>query len=186
MISVENVKDLIISTVVAMAERTESAQRSSQSPFYNRTNIYRCEDGRPICYCCLRVGHVAKYCWDRKYSCNHVLSDDLPRPLEHVIPSKDDKDVSGIDINELLKKLQGMIKELEQLTSSYVQEPTDKTQDRLTQVRRQDDVMLGSPVFAPDFSWNGQSSHYLYDHHHFEQLKAKQPRSRQIKTVGVT
>ena len=115
-----------------------------------------------------------------------MLSDDLPRPLEHVTQSKDDKGVPGIDINELLKKLQGMVKELEQLTSSYVQEPTDKTQDRLTQVRRQDDVMLGSPVFAPDFSWNGQSSHYLYDDHHFEQLKAKQPRSRQIKTVGVT
>ena len=62
----------------------------------------------------------------------------------------------------------------------------DKTHNRVALVRRQGNVMLDLPVFAPDFSWNGQSSHYLYDHHNFEQVKAKQPRSMQIKTVGVT
>ena len=44
-----------------------------RGPFANRTNVYRCEDGHPICYCCLRVGHVAKYFWDRRYSCPHAV-----------------------------------------------------------------------------------------------------------------
>ncbi len=41
----------------------------NESAVFDHTNIYRTADGTPSCFCCLRVGHVAKYCRDRKYSC---------------------------------------------------------------------------------------------------------------------
>ena len=73
--SLEQFKVLVldmVSTICAeMAERVRLAEEKASNFFVNRTNVYRAEDGRPICYCCLRVGHVAKYCWDRRYSCHH-------------------------------------------------------------------------------------------------------------------
>ena len=35
-----------------------------------RTNIFRGMNGQPICFCCLRLGHVAKYCRTRRNSEN--------------------------------------------------------------------------------------------------------------------
>ena len=71
----QEVKDIVLdvvrNVVIAMGERVKAAEERAQNPFAYRTNIYRCEDGRPICYCCLRVGHVTKYCRDRMYSCPH-------------------------------------------------------------------------------------------------------------------
>ena len=84
-----------------------------RSPFANRTNVYRCEDGRPICYCCLRVGHVAKYCWDRRYSCPHAAVLIASQPEQ--APKCDFVDVQalGRDVDNLVKELQGITVELE-------------------------------------------------------------------------
>ena len=70
MVSVSDFKELLIDIVSSilsiMRERSRLSEENTRNPFVNCTNIYRTEDGQPICYCCLRVGHVAKYCWDRK------------------------------------------------------------------------------------------------------------------------
>ena len=55
-------RTIMIDIVAEMAERIKSVEERIRNPFANRTNVYRCEDGRPICYCCLRVDHEAKYC----------------------------------------------------------------------------------------------------------------------------
>ena len=77
-ISRQEVKDIVLdvvrNVVIAMDERVKAAEEHAQNYFAYHTNIYRCEDGRPICYCCLRVGHVMKYCRDRMYSCPHNKS----------------------------------------------------------------------------------------------------------------
>ena len=81
MISIEDFKSVVTDIVAAMAERVRMAEEKARNTFQNRTNIYRCEDGRLICYCCLRVGHVAKYCWDRRYSSSHAsFRDQIPLP----------------------------------------------------------------------------------------------------------
>ena len=84
-----------------------------RSPFANRTNVYKCEDGRPICYCCLSVGHVGKYCWDRWYSCPHAAVLKASQPGQ--APKCDFVDVQalGRDLDNLLKELQGITVELE-------------------------------------------------------------------------
>ncbi len=56
---------------VILAENSKKIHHLETRYFVNRSYKYRTEDGRPICYCCLRVGHIAKYCWDRKFSCVH-------------------------------------------------------------------------------------------------------------------
>ena len=68
MISIEDFKSILIDIVAAMAKRVRMAEEKAGNTFQNRTNTYRCEDGRSIRYCCLRIGHVAKYRWDRRYS----------------------------------------------------------------------------------------------------------------------
>eukprot|EP00112_Aurelia_sp_Birch-Aquarium-sp1_P019483 Seg4825.4 transcript_id=Seg4825.4/GoldUCD/mRNA.D3Y31 product="hypothetical protein" protein_id=Seg4825.4/GoldUCD/D3Y31 len=50
----------------------QSENKNNQ--FSNRTNVYRTDDGKPICYCCLTVRHVAKYCRHRLYSVPHALN----------------------------------------------------------------------------------------------------------------
>ena len=65
--------DAFSAVVTQCLDRIRLAEEENRiNPFINRTNVYRAEDGRPICYCCLRVGHVAKYCHDRMYSCYHL------------------------------------------------------------------------------------------------------------------
>ena len=104
----------VVSTVVAnMNDRVNAAEERIQNPFANRTNIYRCEDGQPICYCCLRVGHVAKYCRHRKYSCQHVPLHDLTQPETSIPAAPFDLDAVGAaDTDRLLKYLKGIAAEL--------------------------------------------------------------------------
>ena len=56
---------------VILAEFSKKINHLENQYFVNKSNKYRNEDGRPICYCCPRVRHIAKYCWDRKFSCVH-------------------------------------------------------------------------------------------------------------------
>ena len=92
-------------------ERLKAAEKRLRHPFADRTNIYRCEDGRPICYCCLRVGHVAKYCWDRRYSCPHNRPQYAPETSVPVVPV--DLESLERDVNGLLKELHGITQDLE-------------------------------------------------------------------------
>ena len=112
MISIQDVKSVIIDIVAAMAEMVRVAEEKVRNCFLGRTNIYRCEDGRPICYCCLRVGHVAKYCWDKKYACPHA-SFDQPT-IEQSSPGAS-VDVESLerDIKRLLNEVQGITRDLE-------------------------------------------------------------------------
>jgi len=93
-----------------LCERLTAAEERLRYPFANRTNIYRCEDGRPICYCCPRVGHVAKYCWDRRYSCPH----NWPNYTEETPLSMVSVDLDSLerDVNKMLKELQGITHDL--------------------------------------------------------------------------
>ena len=109
----QSVLDLVRTVVAAMAEKVREAEDKAQNPFLNRTNIYRCEDGRPICYCCLRVGHVAKYCWDRRYSCPHTSFVEPPAPDPSLPNGPLDVDSLGRDVRKLLKELQGITHDLE-------------------------------------------------------------------------
>ena len=106
--------DIFRTVVGTMAERVRAAEEALRNPFVNRTDIYRCEDGRPICYCCLKVGHVAKYCWNRRYSCFHVSLMDHRTPPEPS-PQRDHIDVQSLerDVNKLLKELQRITRDLE-------------------------------------------------------------------------
>ena len=117
MVSVSDFKELLIdivsSVISTMRERITLAEERIQFPFANRTNIYRCEDGRPICYCCLRVGHVAKYCWDRRYSCPHVSVVDSPPPANSFVGAPVDVQSLGRDVDSLLEDLHGIVHELE-------------------------------------------------------------------------
>ena len=113
MISITDFKMIVIDIVAAMAEKVRNAEEGTKNLFQNRTNIYRCEDGRPICYCCLRVGHVAKYCWDRRYSCPHAS---VMKPFQQE-PSPPhafvDVQSLGRDVDKLVKELQRITKDLE-------------------------------------------------------------------------
>ena len=118
MISLEDVKSLVIDIVAAMTERLRIVEEEAGMSFRNRTNIYRCEDGRPVCYCCLRVGHVAKYCWDRRYSCPHVYMDHRAPPEPSMDRDKVDLQSLGRDVDKLLKELQGLTNELQLLRTA--------------------------------------------------------------------
>ena len=122
MISIEDFKSVVTDIVAAMAERVRMAEEKARNTFQNRTNIYRCEDGRPICYCCLRVGHVAKYCWDRRYSCRHA-SFRAPIHLPEPSPKRDCVDIQslGKDVNKLLKELQQVTYHLQLSKTTPVQ-----------------------------------------------------------------
>ena len=113
MISIEDFKSVLKAVVVAMVERVKEAEERNQNSFVDRTNIYRCEDGRPICYCCLRVGHVAKYCWDRRYSCLHATHMDHRAPPEPSL-QRDHVDLQshGRNLDKLLKELEGIAQDL--------------------------------------------------------------------------
>jgi len=113
MISIEDFKSVLKAVVVAMVERVKEAEERNQNSFVDRTNIYRCEDGRPICYCCLRVGHVAKYCWDRKYTYPHATHMDHKAPPESSL-ERDHVDLQslGRDLDKLLKELEGIAQDL--------------------------------------------------------------------------
>ena len=109
MISIEDFKSIVIDIVAAMAERVRVAEERAGQYFQDRTNIYRCEDGRPICYCCLRVGHVAKYCWDRRFSCPHVY-------MEHRAPPEPSMERDNVDLQSLGRDVEKLLKELQEIT----------------------------------------------------------------------
>ena len=112
MISIQDVKSIIIDIVQAMAERVRVAEEKAGNCFLGRTDIYRCEDGRPICYCCLRVGHVAKYCWDRKYACPHASFDQ--QTVEQSSPSASvDFESLERNVKRLLNEVKGITRDLE-------------------------------------------------------------------------
>ena len=124
--SLEQFKVLVldmVSTICAeMAERVRLAEEKASNFFVNRTNVYRAEDGRPICYCCLRVGHVAKYCWDRRYSCNHNREE---LPVMEVFPSA----VAALDVTvrdseeisqTLLEDLKRTLREVQETTAPFM------------------------------------------------------------------
>ena len=117
MISIEDFKSIVLDIVAAMAERVRVAEERAGNYFQDRTNIYRCEDGRPICYCCLRVGHVAKYCWDRRFSCPHASFDQPTREPSFPGASVDLQSL-GRDVDKLLKELQGLTNELQLLRTA--------------------------------------------------------------------
>ena len=127
MISVEDVKDLIISVVAAMVDKVRMAEERTKYPFANRTNIYRCEDGRPICYCCLRVGHVAKYCWEKRYSCCHVSPMDLSPPQRSIPVASIEVESINRDIGELVQKLKDITTELDKREINFGTEPNRQT-----------------------------------------------------------
>ena len=104
--------EILCSVVDAMANRMQTAENEKRNPFITRTNIYRAEDGRPICYCCLKVGHVAKYCWDRMYSRPHNQVQDVPPPASPFNGTIDIESL-GRDVEKLLKELQGVIRAVE-------------------------------------------------------------------------
>jgi len=113
MISIEDFKSVMIDIITTMVERVRVAEEKVGNCFRDRTNIYRCEDGRPICYCCLRVGHVAKYCWDRRYSCLHATQMDHRAPPESSL-ERDYADLQslGRDADKLLKELEGVAEDV--------------------------------------------------------------------------
>ena len=95
--------DVVHSIVDAVLEQVTVAEKQWRSPFANHTNIYKTDDGRPICYCCLRVGHVAKYYWDRGFLCHHVFFVDLPPQETVVLVVAADVQSLGKDLDSLLK-----------------------------------------------------------------------------------
>ena len=159
MISVEDAKELIISVVAAMTERIKMEGKGVHSPFANRTNIYRCEDGRPICYCCLRVGHVAKYCWDRRYSCHHLSAADPPHHETFAPVAAADIRSLRKDLDCLLLDLDRIVAETEQIRAPFLPQPLEETteyvqngQDAVLQNREYD--MITAPI---DVSFKGTS-----------------------------
>eukprot|EP00112_Aurelia_sp_Birch-Aquarium-sp1_P001717 Seg1187.4 transcript_id=Seg1187.4/GoldUCD/mRNA.D3Y31 product="hypothetical protein" protein_id=Seg1187.4/GoldUCD/D3Y31 len=67
--------DIILSIVKEFSRHMSQIQSENKNnQFSNRTTVYRTDDGQPICYCCLKVGHVAKYCRHRLYSVPHNLN----------------------------------------------------------------------------------------------------------------
>ena len=129
----------IISTIVAeMTEKMRLAEEKARNPFYNRTNVYRAEDGRPICFCCLKVGHVAKYCWNRKFSCQHVVNEDLSQ--EHP-PSSSNRSFLVASLNVVdrhadfdINSLERQVNELKGITKEVQQIQTPRSQNAFEEV----------------------------------------------------
>ena len=141
MISIEDFKSIVLDIVAAMAERVRVTEERAGNYFQDRTNIYRCEDGRPICYCCLRVGHVAKYCWDRRFSCPHTSFDQPTREPSFPGASVDVESL-GRDVNRLLNELQGITRDLELSNTMPF---------RAEDMRVQTDVIERSPQLSPRY-----------------------------------
>ena len=119
-------RTILIDIVTEVAERIKSAEERIRNPFTNRTNVYRCEDGRPICYCCLRVGHVAKYCWDRNFSCSHVSCVGSSPPASVPVASINVPSL-GRDLNQSLADLKGIANELKLTRTSVRTETWENT-----------------------------------------------------------
>jgi len=134
MISVEDFKSIMIDIITAMVERVGVAEEKVGNCFRDRTNIYGCEDDRPICYCCLRVGYVAKYCWDRRYSCPYAsVPTNVPTPWMFQQHDSFDVQSLGRDVDKLLKELQGITKELElSQTAPFQAEDISSAPERVT------------------------------------------------------
>ena len=189
MLSLEDVKDLICSVVAVVNERINVTERKSQNPFANRTNIYRCEDGRPICYCCLRVGHVAKYCWDRKYSCPHTPFVFVHQPAPEQSPSSAPIDVESFerDVNKLLNELQGITHDLELSNKAPfrvkdLQGRTERTVVRSEGTEKTPQCLAMEKGEIPAKKWLKESSlYYPFDEPH---AQAKHTSSRLV--YGVT
>ena len=127
MISMKDFRTIVIDIVTDVAERIKSAEERIQNPVRNRTNVYRCEDGWPICYCCLRVGHVAKYCWDRNFSCSHVSFVGSPPPASSVPVASINVPSLGRDLNQSLADLKGIANELKLTRPSVRTETWENT-----------------------------------------------------------
>ena len=131
MFLLEDVKDLICSVAAAVTKRITVAKRKSRNPLANPTNIYRCEDGRPISFWCLRVGHVAKYCWDRRFSCCHAPFANQPAPEQSSASAPIDVESLGTDVNKLLNEFHKITHDLELLnTAPFHAEDLRCTTDR--------------------------------------------------------
>ena len=124
----EFVLDVVSSVISTINERIRLAEENTRNPFVNRMNIYRIEDGQPICYCCLRVGHVAKYCWDRKYSCSQVPSHDLPQAETFAPVAAFDVEPQGKDMNRLVEELRDIAHDMEQPQPSLMPEARTASQ----------------------------------------------------------
>ncbi len=121
----KDVADLTITIVKEFCKGIHKLQSGPQRrQFAIRTNIYRAEDGRPICYCCLKVGNVAKYCWNRKFSCQHfrqsydaIFTGNSSASDTFVVASlTDDTDrkiMTQREFEEKMKDLQYIVEEIE-------------------------------------------------------------------------
>ena len=127
MISMKDFRTILIDIVTEVATRIKSAEERIRNPFRNRTNVYRCEDGRPICYCCLRVGHVATYCWDRNFSCSHVSFVGSSPPASSVPVASIHVPSLGRDLNQSLADLKGIANELKLKRTSVRTETWENT-----------------------------------------------------------
>ena len=177
MIGIHEMKDFMIDIIGVIAAHMEDkfrdAEQRLKKPFRNRTDIYRCEDGRPICFCCLRVGHVAKYCWDRKYSCHHVPPHDPPRPESHA-PAPVDVRSSRADLNNLLQQLDSIVKDLKKSQAPFIAKPLGNNQVEVvdgegTPVDRGTEY----PVSTPGVPRTGECHTKLYERPAFAPPVAK-------------
>ena len=145
----KSVLDLVRTVVAAMAEKVRAAEEQARNPFLNRTNVYRCEDGRPICYCCLRVGHVAKYCWDRRYSCPHVSGVNSPPQATSFPGAPVDIQSLGRDVDTLLEDLHGIVHELEE-TRKPIRTVATETPESIPDEEPIESIRTELLAFTPD------------------------------------
>ena len=160
----KSVLDLVRTVVAAMAEKVREAEDQARNPFLNRTKVYRCEDGRPICYCCLRVGHVAKYCWDRTFSCPHVSVVDLPPPANSFVGAPVDVQSLGRDVDRLLKDLHGIVHELEKPRNSVGIKALQSTPELLSEEGTEDYVETKVLKSTPGAPWKKRVRNPLAEH----------------------
>ena len=158
--------DLVRTAVTVMTERVRIAEERLRKPFMNRTNVYRCEDGRPICYCCLRVGHVAKYCWDRIYSCPHKQPKHSLSPEPSVSGGTSNVDSLGRDVNMLLNELQKITDDLKiSRMTPYRAEDIPSLHERATNADTGEHKEMESRTLTPNVIQG--RGHCTYAEHRF-------------------
>ena len=77
---------------------------------------------------------MAKYCWDRRYSCTHVSVPNPPMPEEFLQHDSLDVQSLGRDVDRLLKELQRIANDLELLqTTPFQAEGVPKIPECITE-----------------------------------------------------